>query len=125
MSETLKGPKRVLVTGGNGLVGKAIQKVFLKYILLKIQVVNDLEERKIDEEWIFVGSKDADLTDLASTRKLFETFRPTHVINLAAMVGGVFYNLSHNLQFFLKNMVNFIKIYKIFIGYFTKCFGML
>jgi NAD(P)-dependent dehydrogenase (short-subunit alcohol dehydrogenase family) len=40
--------KVVLVTGGTGLVGRAIQTV--------IQ-----QEKRDDEEWIFVGSKDADL----------------------------------------------------------------
>ena len=43
-------PKRILVTGGSGLVGQAI-----KYV-----VEND--ERRDDEEWIFASSKDADLT---------------------------------------------------------------
>jgi len=83
---------RILVTGGSGLVGKAIQ-----------QVIEDGEGRP-DEDWIFVGSKDADLTDLESTRELFKRHEPTHVINLAAMVGGLFHNLRHNLQFFVKNM---------------------
>lgn len=41
--------KRVLVTGGFGLVGYAIQSV-----------IN--EEKPADEEWFFVGSKDGDLT---------------------------------------------------------------
>lgn len=40
--------KRVLVTGGSGLVGQAIQNIVS-------------EENKPDEEWIFVNSKDADL----------------------------------------------------------------
>jgi GDP-L-fucose synthase len=44
--------KVVLVTGGTGLVGRAIQTV--------IQ-----EEKRDDEEWIFVGSKDADLRYIA------------------------------------------------------------
>lgn len=39
----------VLVTGGTGLVGRAIQKI-----------VND--EKPSNENWIFAGSKDADLT---------------------------------------------------------------
>lgn len=38
----------ILVTGGSGLIGKAIQ-----------QVVNS--ENRNDEEWVFVSSKDADL----------------------------------------------------------------
>lgn len=40
---------KVLVTGGSGLVGKAIENVIA-------------QEKPIDEEWIFVGTKDADLT---------------------------------------------------------------
>lgn len=40
--------KVILVTGGSGLVGKAIQTVSEK-------------EGRSDETWIFVGSKDADL----------------------------------------------------------------
>lgn len=40
--------KIVLVTGGTGLVGKAIQ-----------QVVNS--ENRNDEQWVFVSSKEADL----------------------------------------------------------------
>lgn len=43
-------PKRILVTGGTGLVGRAIQEV----------VANG--EGQTDEEWVFVSSRDADLT---------------------------------------------------------------
>jgi hypothetical protein len=42
------GKKVILVTGGTGLVGRAIQTVVQR-------------EKKDEEEWIFVGSKDADL----------------------------------------------------------------
>lgn len=41
---------RVLVTGGTGLVGKAIEHVLSH------------GEQRPDEEWFFVGSKEADLT---------------------------------------------------------------
>ncbi|KAK6027927.1 hypothetical protein OSTOST_06039, partial [Ostertagia ostertagi] len=81
----------VLVTGGTGLVGKAIE-----------QVVNS--ESRSNEKWVFIGSKDCDLTNLQATRRLFEDSRPTHVIHLAAMVGGLFHNLAHNLEFFRRNM---------------------
>lgn len=86
--------KRILVTGGTGLVGKAIQKI----------VADDEDGNSINEHWFFTGSEDCDLSDLEQTRKLFERIKPTHVINLAAMVGGLFHNLRHNLQFFTKNM---------------------
>ncbi|XP_014226778.1 probable GDP-L-fucose synthase [Trichogramma pretiosum] len=83
--------KVILVTGGTGLVGKAIQTV----------IEND---KRSDEKWIFVGSKDADLSSKSDTEKLFKEHRPTHVIHLAAMVGGLFHNMANNLNFFRINM---------------------
>ena len=44
------GSMRILVTGGSGLVGRAIQKVVADGAGLP------------GEEWVFVSSKDADLT---------------------------------------------------------------
>ena len=41
--------KTILVTGGTGMVGHAVCHV------------SEAEEKRTDEEWIFVGSKDADL----------------------------------------------------------------
>ncbi|KDR16135.1 GDP-L-fucose synthase isoform X2 [Zootermopsis nevadensis] len=88
----MSGDKKVvLVTGGSGLVGHAIQTVIQK-------------EERDDEDWIFVGSKDADLSDCAQTKALFNKYHPTHVIHLAAMVGGLFHNMSHNLDFLRKNI---------------------
>ncbi|XP_049287008.1 probable GDP-L-fucose synthase [Anopheles funestus] len=84
--------KVVLVTGGTGLIGKAIETVIK-------------EENPADERWIFVGSKDADLTNLTATREMFLKHQPTHVVHLAAMVGGLFHNMNNNLDFFRKNML--------------------
>ena len=104
--------KVILVTGGTGLVGKAIETV-----------VNG-GEKQANEEWIFLSSKDADLLNEQSTQNVFEKYRPTHVIHLAAMVnlsflyfkaitltcfillqvGGLFHNMRANLDFFRKNM---------------------
>ncbi|XP_050391985.1 GDP-L-fucose synthase [Patella vulgata] len=87
------GKSVILVTGGTGLVGKAIEKV-----------VND-GEKKENEEWIFVSSKDADLTNREQTEAMFEKYKPTHVIHLAAMVGGLFRNLKYNLDFLRLNTI--------------------
>lgn len=84
--------KVVMVTGGTGLVGRAIQAV-----------VGENDKHK-EEKWIFLSSKDADLTDYASTKAVFEKHKPTHVIHLAAMVGGLFKNMSYNLDFLRKNL---------------------
>ncbi|BFG04606.1 probable GDP-L-fucose synthase [Drosophila madeirensis] len=84
--------KKVLVTGGTGLVGKALE-AFIK------------KEGPTDEEWYFAGSKDADLTNLAATQSLFAKEKPTHVIHLAAMVGGLFHNMNNNLDFLRNNLL--------------------
>lgn len=72
--------KIILVTGGTGLVGKAVEYI-------------SKHEGAPDERWVFVGSKDADLLSLESTKALFERVHPTHVLHLAAQVGGLFANM--------------------------------
>ncbi|XP_056621147.1 GDP-L-fucose synthase-like isoform X1 [Triplophysa dalaica] len=84
---------RVLVTGGSGLVGRAIERV-----------VKEEGEAREGEEWIFLSSKDANLMNAEETRAVFQKHRPTHVIHLAAMVGGLFKNMRHNLDFWRNNI---------------------
>lgn len=38
-------------------------------------------------------------SDMNATRQLFEKHKPTHVIHLAAMVGGLFKNMKYKLDF--------------------------
>ncbi|KAJ3414758.1 GRR1-like protein 1 [Chytridiales sp. JEL 0842] len=92
------GTATILVTGASGLVGKAIE-----------HVVNNCDDERFrkreGEEWVFVGSKDADLTDLNETMALFDRVKPTHVIHLAAVVGGLFANMSAPLTFLRSNLL--------------------
>ena len=83
--------KVILVTGGSGLLGKAIQNV----------IQNDKCER---EEWIFLSSKDANLLDTNATFAVFEKYQPTHVVHLAAVVGGLYAQIGNNGDFFRDNM---------------------
>jgi len=83
----------VLVTGGSGLVGKAIHKV-----------VNEDDASK-SETWIFLSSKDGDLVDRSATEAIFQKHKPTHVIHLAARVGGLFHNMAKKVEFFRENML--------------------
>lgn len=86
--------KIILVTGGNGLVGHGIRLA--------------LEKRKLampNEKWIYVSSKDADLRDFQQTRAMFERYRPTHVVHLAAMVGGLFHHEKQNCDFLRNNLL--------------------
>lgn len=81
--------KKILVTGGTGLVGKAIEKISCAY----------------DYFFIFVSSKDCDLTDYEQTKKLFEKYQPHFVIHLAAYVGGLFKNMNHKVDMYEKNIL--------------------
>lgn len=83
--------KTVLVTGGTGLVGKAIERVIS-------------ENNPNKDVFYFAGSKDGDLTIQSDTKALFDKVKPTHVIHLAAMVGGLFHNMNNNLDFLRKNL---------------------
>ena len=76
--------KVILVTGGTGLVGKAMEEVIDR-------------EKPEGEIWHFVGSKSCDLTSLDETRRLFQRVKPTHVVHLAAFVGGLFANMVRQL----------------------------
>lgn len=75
----------VLVTGGSGLVGQAI----------KSYVANNTKD---DETWIFLSSKDGDLRDRQQTDEIFQKYQPTHVIHLAAKVGGLFANMKQKVR---------------------------
>jgi GDP-L-fucose synthase len=79
---------KVLVLGSNGLVGKHLQEI------VSSDIIN---------EWIFVSRSDADLTDWFQVKHLFEKHNPSHVINLAAFVGGLYKNMSQGVEFFEKN----------------------
>ncbi len=79
---------RVLVTGGHGMVGRAMQA-----------------ERPAEiAEVHFASTKDGDLRDVAACRALFERIRPTHVVHLAARVGGVWENTRYIAEFFFDNV---------------------
>ena len=72
--------KVILVTGGSGLVGQAVKEL--------------VESGEFaDEHWVFLSRVDADLCDAEAVRALFELHKPTHVVHLAAYVGGLFANM--------------------------------
>ncbi|KAH7101203.1 epimerase-domain-containing protein [Auriculariales sp. MPI-PUGE-AT-0066] len=89
----------ILVTGGTGLVGTAIKHV------IETEPVGSRFGKKAGETWIFASSKDGDLKDAASTKALFDKYRPTHVIHLAALVGGLFGNMKYKLSFLRDNIL--------------------
>lgn len=86
----------ILVTGGTGLVGRAIQHVIKT-------------DKRLNETWIFVGSKDADLT-----YELFiyfigncDGYLPSYVSDLLGIYRsytGTLYVRRVNQQAWLKTM---------------------
>ena len=78
---------RILVTGGTGLVGSALQKI----------------TQMSQDDWIFISSRDVDLTDRKATLAFFEKVKPEYVIHLAAHVGGLYRNMREPARFWLAN----------------------
>lgn len=81
-----------LITGGTGLVGSAIKET--------------INKKEVDTKFkfIYLSSKDADLRKFDSSRSVFDLYKPTHVINLAARVGGLFANMADNNSFYEDNI---------------------
>ena len=76
----------ILVTGGSGLVGQAIKAYTDEHALP-------------GETWIFLSSKEGDLRDRKETDAIFDKYHPTHVIHLAAKVGGLFANMKQKVRY--------------------------
>jgi GDP-L-fucose synthase len=87
--------QRVVVTGGAGFLGSF--------------VVERLRARGCGE--IFVPrSRDYDLRERAAIVRLFQEARPTLVIHLAAVVGGIGANREHPGKFFYDNAIMGIEL---------------
>ena len=81
--------RTILVTGGTGLVGNAIKTISNNY----------------DYKFIFLSSKDCDLTSYTNTLYTFSSYNPDYVIHLAACVGGLFKNMTSKVDMFEKNIL--------------------
>lgn len=75
---------KILVTGGKGMVGKHLQKIL--------------------PDAIYIGS-DVDLRDWMAVETLFKNIKPTHVIHLAAKVGGIQDNMAKPAEYFDDNIL--------------------
>jgi GDP-L-fucose synthase len=76
---------KILVTGGSGMVGRSLKKLF--------------------PNAIYVSSKDYNLTSELDVIKMFETHRPDTVIHLAAKVGGIIDNIAKPAEYFDDNVL--------------------
>ncbi len=82
---------KILVTGSNGLAGKALQRLAPAF--------------DASSTFVFATRKDADMEDAAQVDALIQLHQPNAVVHLAARVGGLFYNLSSNAEMYRANCV--------------------
>jgi GDP-L-fucose synthase len=75
--------KKILITGGSGLVGSSF----------------------IGEEFIHLSSKDGDLRNKESIKSLIEKTNPEGIIHCAAKVGGVLGNTKYPGDFYHDNIM--------------------
>lgn len=61
----------------------------------------------------FLSSKDIDLRKYESTYYYFRDYQPTHVIHLAANVGGLYKNMANNVELFQDNMLINMNVLKV------------
>ena len=87
--------KRVLVTGGAGTIGQAVVRRLLRDPDFEVKV----SDQRQAPDWMREGCEvhRGDLRQLAEARKAMS--KCTHVIHLAAIVGGIanFHKLPHTL----------------------------
>ncbi len=82
--------KRILITGGNGLVGKAIKDVSNNYPQFK---------------YFFAKHDDYELTNEESVKNLLADSQPNFVIHTAADVGGLGLNITKPASQFYNNII--------------------
>jgi GDP-L-fucose synthase len=76
---------KILVTGGNGLVGKHLQDIL--------------------PDATYISSKDYDLTESYNAHRLMYKERPDVVIHLAARVGGILDNITNPVDYLEQNIL--------------------
>lgn len=82
--------KTILITGGSGLVGSAIQSI------------SNMYENKY--KFIYLNSKTCNLLNIENTIMYFKNKKPHYVIHLAANVGGLFKNMKQPVQMLEENL---------------------
>jgi GDP-L-fucose synthase len=76
---------KILVTGGSGMLGKHLQKIYPKAI--------------------FISSKDYNLTKESDVDSMYSNYNPDVVIHAAARVGGILDNINHPAEYFEDNVL--------------------
>ena len=101
--------KKILVTGGTGLVGTYLKKIL--------------------PDATYVSSKDYNLLDKKEVQRMFTDIKPRKIIHLAARVGGVHHNIQEPVKYFEENLLmntfvlqeSFLNKVESFLGMLSSC----
>jgi len=77
--------KKILVTGGSGMVGRSLQDIM--------------------SNATYLSSRDCDLTDPVAVDYLIKYTKPDVIIHLAAKVGGIMDNINKPAEYFDDNVI--------------------
>ena len=77
--------KKILVTGGSGMVGKSLQELI--------------------PQALYISSKDCDLTNPLEVESLIKSHKPKAIVHLAAKVGGIIDNINKPAEYFDDNIL--------------------
>ncbi len=109
---------KILITGAAGFIGFHLSKKLLdqSYQIIGIDNLNDYYEPSLKQSRLEILGKynnfnfhKVDLKDKAAVDHIFETYQPTHVINLAAQA-GVRYSIENPYAYVDSNLIGFINI---------------
>ncbi|WP_426320994.1 NAD-dependent epimerase/dehydratase family protein [Pseudoduganella sp. R-43] len=87
---TINPDASILITGGTGLVGRALVRALQEEGFSKITAI---------------GSRDCDLRDVAAVTRLMEQVKPEYVFHLAARVHGLGGNLRYKSDILVDNVL--------------------
>ena len=109
---------KVLVTGGAGFIGFHLCRLLLEksFTVIAVDNLNDYYDPKLKEDRLallrdnssFFFHK-ADIEDKSTVDNIFETYRPSCVIHLAAQA-GVRYSIENPYTYINSNILGFINI---------------
>jgi len=109
---------RVLITGSAGFIGYHLCKSMLDdgYEILGIDNINDYYDQRIKNDRLNLLKPyqnyyfhKVDICDRLNMKKLFKSFKPQKVVNLAAQV-GVRNSLHHPYSYLESNLIGFINL---------------
>lgn len=109
---------KILITGAAGFIGFHLSKKLLddSYQIIGIDNLNDYYDPNLKQSRLEVLGKynnfsfhKVDLKDKSAVDNIFETYQPTHVINLAAQA-GVRYSIENPYAYVDSNLIGFMNI---------------